>query len=283
MARIRFRKVYLLSIFLGMILLFFDLTIFFGSRFFLPLLIISLIIATLHFWIDFFAENKRQKQIEVVFLEFIRNLAESVKSGVSIPKSIVNVSKKDYRELNPYVQKLANQIEWGITTKKALETFAEDTNNRVIKRSVSIMIEAERSGGDIRDILSSIVDSVVSIKKMRAERKASVYSQIVQGYIIFFVFIAIMLVLQLWLFPKLTGIETASALKAGVAGIGGLLAGTGKFNLDPIFFWLVIIQGFFAGIMIGKFSEGSIKNGLLHSLILMVSAALLITTIKGTI
>ena len=42
-------------------------------------------------------------------------------------------------------------------------------------------------------------------------------------------------------------------------------------------------QGFFAGIMVGKFSEGSLKQGLLHSLILMTTAALIITTAKGGI
>ena len=54
-------------------------------------------------------------------------------------------------------------------------------------------------------------------------------------------------------------------------------------NLDTVFFSLILVQGFFAGIMIGKFSEGTIKQGFLHSLILMTSAALIITTAKGGI
>jgi flagellar protein FlaJ len=239
---------------------------------------------SLHFWIDFFSEQKRQKLIEVMFLEFMRSLVESVKSGVSIPRSIQNVSKKDYAELNPYIKKLAHQIEWGIPTSKAFQTFALDTENKVIRRSVSLIIEAEQSGGDITDILSSVVNSVVDIKKMREERRAQVHSQVVQGYIIYFVFIGIMMALDLWLFPQLAGAGTAGSLKAGAAGLGGVsLGGAGSLEMGPVFFTLIMIQGFFAGIMIGKFSEGTLKTGLLHSLIMMVSAALIVTTLKGGI
>ncbi|MBT6402530.1 type II secretion system F family protein [Candidatus Woesearchaeota archaeon] len=279
MARIKFKTSYLLSIMVGIVIIALDVVFLLKTRLFFPVLILSLLFSSLHFWIDFFSELKRQKIIEIMFLNFTRSLVESVKSGVSIPRSIQNVSKKNYEALNPYVKKLSHQIEWGIPTSKALQTFAEDTGNKVIKRSISLMVEAERSGGDITDILSSVVGSVVSVKKMKEERKAMVHSQVMQGYIIYYVFIGIMLALDLWLFPQL---GQASAASAG--SVGGIsLGGAGSFDLGPVFFTLIMVQGFFAGIMIGKFSEGTLKTGLLHSLIMIVSAALIITTLKGGI
>ncbi|MBT6045127.1 type II secretion system F family protein [Candidatus Woesearchaeota archaeon] len=282
MAKIKFKTSYLLSIMAGIVLIALDVVLLLKTRLFFPVLIITLLLSSLHFWIDFFSELKRQKAIELMFLNFTRSLVESVKSGVSIPRSIQNVSKKNYGPLTPYIQKLAHQIEWGIPTRKALQTFSEDTENKVIKRSISLMVEAEQSGGDITDILSSVVGSVVSIKKMKEERKAMIHSQVVQGYIIYFVFIGIMLALDLWLFPQLG--KTSAASAGSIGGLGGIsLGGAGSFDLGPVFFTLIIVQGFFAGIMIGKFSEGTLKTGLLHSLIMMVSAALIITTLKGGI
>lgn len=264
---------------LGISIIALDVVFLLKTRIFFPVLILALLISSLHFWIDFFREIKRQKQIELLFLNFTRSLVESVKSGVSIPKSIQNVSRKNYGELNPFIKKLANQLEWGIPTRKALITFANDTENKVIQRSVSLIVEAEQSGGDITDILSSVVGSVVSIKKMKEERKTMVHSQVVQGYIIYYVFIGIMMALDLWLFPQLG--KTAGASAGNIGGIS--LGGASSFDLGPVFFSLILIQGFFAGIMIGKFSEGTLKNGLMHSLIMMVSAALIITTLKGGI
>ena len=79
--------------------------------------------------------------------------------------------------------------------------------------------------------------------------------------------------------PKLVGLSSMQG------GLGGSLLGgqASSFNLENVFFSMIMIQGFFAGIMVGKFSEGSLKNGLIHSLILMITSALIMTTIKGTI
>jgi flagellar protein FlaJ len=278
----KFKGIYWLGIFVALALIGADIFFFFKTRWFLPILIVSFSLGWLQFWIDFFREANRQKDIELKFIDFMRSLVESIKSGVSIPRSIRNVAEKDFGSLNPFLKKLANQIEWGSPTRRALTTFSLDTDNKIIKRSVSIIVEAEQSGGDITDILSSVVDSVVNVKKMREERKASVFSQIVQGYIVFFVFIAVMLILQLWLFPKLGSLS--GSIQSGMAGLGGLFQSTGQtYNLNTVFFVLIMIQGFFAGIMIGKFSEGTFKNGLLHSLILMTVAALIVTVVKGTI
>ena len=273
-----FKAKYLAGIIAALIAFAADYYLLFGTRWFYPGIVVCLIIALAWQWIDFINETKRQKEIEIAFLEFSRNLVESVKSGIAIPRAVMYVSNKEYRSLTPYVKKLAGQIELGIPVRKALWTFANDTKNPVIKRSISIMNEAERSGGDIRDVLDSIVSSVLNVKKLKEERRASVYSQVVQGYLVFFIFIAIMLVLELWLFPKLGGIS--GGLETGISG-ENLQAST--IDIDKIFFSLIIIQGFFAGIMIGKFSEGTLKQGLIHSFILMMLAALIVTTAKGGI
>jgi flagellar protein FlaJ len=218
-------------------------------------------------------------------LEFVRALVGSVKSGISVPQAVIHASRKDYGALTPYTTKLANQLEWGIPIHEALITFANDTKNSVIKRSVAIVIEAEQSGGDMEDVLESVTNSVVQVKKIKAERKSSTYSQIVQGYIVFFVFIGIMLLLQVKLFPMLGNISGSLSEGMSASGLGGGVFGQSgeDVNLDNLFFALIMIQALFAGIMVGKFSEGTVKQGLLHSLILMTVSALIVTTVKGGI
>ena len=85
-----------------------------------------------------------------------------------------------------------------------------------------------------------------------------------------------MLVLQLKLLPQISGISQ-------VFSTGGVIAmgSEQRMNLDFIFLSLVEIQGLFAGLVIGKFSEGSIRYGVKHSLILMVSAYLIMKIVGG--
>lgn len=282
---IKFEAKHIAFIILGVLVIIGDFYFFWNTRWFKPVLVIGLVLMTINFLIDFFQENKRQKEIEVKFLEFVRALMETVKSGISIPKAIREVSDEDYGALNPYVKKLANQLQWGFPLHDALVNFAHDTNNRVISKSVSIVTEAEKSGGDMGEVLEAVSNSVFSIKKIKEERKASVYSQMVQGYIIFFVFIAIMLVMQVYLMPKISqlSLDVGTGLGSPLPGtFGG--AGGSKLSeeyMSNLFTYLVLIQGFFAGLLIGKFSEWELKYGVKHALILIIVGYLIISTVKG--
>ena len=61
--------------------------------------------------------------------------------------------------------------------------------------------------------------------------------------------------------------------------VAGLGAGerVSPEKLAQPFFYLLLVQGFFAGLVIGKLSEGNIKAGLKHSFILVVLAILIST------
>ena len=281
--KIKFKPIYLIGISIAMLLLVADFSLFWEERWFFPLLIICINLAWLQFWIDFFLEIKRQKEMEEQFLEFTRSLVSSVHSGIPIPQAVIQVSNDDFGALTPYIKKLANQLRIGIPLNTGLTTFGGDTNNTVIKRAVSIIIKAGESGGYIEDVLQSVSDSVITVKKMKEERKSTTYSQVVQGYIIFFVFIGIVLVLQLQLFPQLTSLTEEEADMGSLSDLLGLGKSTtgGYLNLDNIFFALVLIQGFFSGLVIGKFSEGNWKKGLMHSLVLISAGAFIITLFRG--
>jgi flagellar protein FlaJ len=282
---IKFTVKHALFIIIGVIIIVLDFLIFFkeDSRFFKPILVLAFVIGALQFILDFLKENKRQKEVEQKFLEFSRALVQSVKSGIPIPKAVLEISKEHYGALDPHVKKLANQIEWGFPLHQALLQFSKDTKNPVIKKSISIVIEAEKSGGNMGDVLQAVTDSVFSIKKIKEERRSRAYTQVVQGYIIFFVFIIILLILQIYLIPKISTIS--QDISAGLSGMPFGKGGATEMSIEyinKVAMWLGIIQGFFAGLLIGKFSEGEIKMGIKHSLILMVFGYILTSTF-GTI
>ena len=221
---------------------------------------------------------------EAMFLEFSRNLVESVKSGTPISKSILNIRAKDYGGLNPYIDKLANQISLGIPVKNAFETFARDTGSKTISRAVTIIGESEKAGGQIEDILESVSKSVSQVERLRKERRAAMYTLVVQGYIIFLIFIVIMLVMQFKILPIAAGLGENFGEEGGVGGLGsgfgGLISEGERASPEELsrpFFWLLLVQGLFAGLVIGKLSEGTVRAGLKHSFILLVMALLIST------
>ncbi len=69
--------------------------------------------------------------------------------------------------------------------------------------------------------------------------------------------------------PQLTEIT-----QIGNAGLSGFLgqADIGNVPIERDLFFLVTINGLFGGLIIGKISEGKVKHGLKHWLILMLIA-----------
>ncbi|MFH1409182.1 MAG: type II secretion system F family protein [Nanoarchaeota archaeon] len=292
-----FKRSYWIGIGIGAFILLVDLAVYLGTPWFVPLIVVAVTITWAQYWVDYFLENQRAKLFESKFLEFVRNMTSAVKSGMPISKAIIYVSRTDYGVMTPYVQKLSNQIEWAISMHKALISFGQATRNTVIQRAISTVIEAERSGGNMEDVLESITESLVEIKKIKLTRKANIQGQIIQSYIIYFVFLGVMVIIQNMLIPYLGSIDT---------GIGqGLTQSTG-FNLDntiaidfssvpgfvfSIISWfsslggillvLPLLQGLFAGLVLGKLSEGDMLSGMKHSIVLMTIAFFVMSLSQG--
>jgi flagellar protein FlaJ len=195
-------------------------------------------------------------------------------------------------------------VEWSIPIHKALHNFAKETKNEVIKRSISTVIEAEMSGGNIEDVLETVTNSVIEIKTIKLERKASIHSQLVQSYVIFLVFLGVMVIIQNMLIPYIANIEaqgaatdgafampssaTGSALKTveiDYSSISGFIISMSAWlsSIKGVFLMLAVIQAFFAGLVLGKLSEGDMISGLKHSLILMTVSFFIISLAQGIV
>jgi flagellar protein FlaJ len=84
----------------------------------------------------------------------------------------------------------------------------------------------------------------------------------ITGYIIFFIFIGTLIILQKYLVPTLFAFSSSDIGMSSVEG-------TTKTYSD-IFQWLILIEGFFSGLVVGKMAEGSLLAGLKHSFILII-------------
>ena len=115
---------------------------------------------------------------------------------------------------------------------------------------------------------------MLSSRKWGKERKAAISTLVVQGYIIFFVFMVIVLVMQFYIIPMISGIANVGTLGAGGITTGGTESTT-AIEVSKAFLYLLLIQGFFSGLTIGKLSEGEIKAGIKHSFALMALSFLI--------
>ncbi|MGB9748683.1 MAG: type II secretion system F family protein [Candidatus Woesearchaeota archaeon] len=282
----RIEQRHIFAIISGIVLLVLSIILFRKTIFLSLFITLSIIISLSQFWIDFLNYNKTQKEIEENFPEFVRNFVSGVKSGMPATKAIILAAKEDYEGLTPYVKKLKNQLEWNIPFHKALKNFADSTNNAIIRRAISTVIEAEKSGGNLVSVLTAVTDSLLKIKKIKQERRAAMHAQVLQNYVIFFVFLGIIIIIQVFLIPYLERVGQSSfgtfgttspfnipkVVKINFNSVPDFVNSISLWaiSLNGIFMSLVLIQGLFAGIVTGIMTEGDFRYGIKHSVILMI-------------
>ena len=245
-----------------------------GTKFFFFMMGLGVLIGISPFVFSIINETKMAAEKEEMFLEFSRNLVESVKTGTPISKSIINIKNKSYGVLGKNIKKLANQIELGIPLSTALQTFSKDVNNKTISRALVLIGQAERAGGDIGEILEAVAGAVSMSDRLKKEQKAAISNLVVQGYIIFFVFIIIILVMQFKIVPMVSGISGSEVIGSIGLGVGGGMAITPE-EISNAFLSLLLLQGLFSGLTIGKLAEGNMKAGIKHSFALMLMSFLI--------
>jgi flagellar protein FlaJ len=212
----------------------------------------------------FYTRYTTRREVEQRFVGYILDLADSINSGMTLPMALEHCSRRDYGALTPLANELNAQVNWGIPFDKALRNFAMGTGSRSVRRSVTTVIETYKVGGDISDTLAAVSRSMLTIEKLDKERRSSVYSQMVMLYLIFFVFIGILIIMQVSLIPVLSP-ETIGGIALTAPGVAVPVE-----LYTETFIYFIIIQGFFAGLAIGKMAEGSVPAGLKHSIILIM-------------
>ena len=219
-----------------------------------------------------YLKYRKLKVVEAMFPAFLRDFIELMRGGMTIEQAMKNLRKNDYKELNPYIKKMAAQLDWGIPVEKVLMNFAKSTKSKMIQRTISSVIESHRFGGNLTDTLEALSNASVEVQRLKAERVMYLYSQVTTGYIIFFVFLGVMIAMGKFLIPSLTTISVEGVTSAPKESLIG--------EYKNLFRNLILIQGIFAGLSVGKMAEGKMISGVKHSLIMVVVGLIIFTLVS---
>ena len=209
----------------------------------------------------YYREYTRLRHIEEYFPIFLRDFVEAVRGGLTVPLAFKAVSKNDYKELTPYIKKIAARLEWGVPIDDALLSFGKEVRSKMISRIVASVVEAHKFGGNIADTFQSLSNVAIEIDRLRKERISYLQAQIITGYIIFFVFLGVIIGIERFLLPSLSQASNVALSTTGSQTQPTDLASFFK----NLFRDLIIIQGVLSGLAVGKLGEGSLLAGLKHS------------------
>lgn len=229
-------------------------------------LVFAFLVATGTFGIYEHLRIRRVRKIDDRFPDFVRDLAESRRAGMTFTKAILYASKGNYGVLTPEIKKISQQISWGSSVEEALSSFASRVNTKLIRRTISLIIEASRSGGGVADVLDAASKDAREIRLLDRERRSSMMAYVSVIYVGMGVFLLIIVVLGGTFIPAMTG-QGSTSLQAGTLGGAG---GINKSNIMPIFFATTFFQSIGMGLVTGVFEEGNVLSGVKHVFIMCV-------------
>ncbi len=215
------------------------------------------------------AKQRRISKIEDRLPDFLRDVAEAGRFGMTLSDAIVVASNGRYGLLTEEIKKMASQLEWGVPVATALRLFEERVPTPLTQRVVSIVTRANEAGGSVADVLTMVAHDTREAQLSDQSRKISMMTYVTVIYISFFVFIVTIYIMAAVFLPQM--ITAGEGISH--SGLGSSGAVTLEFTFVPILFLAflvaVIVHAVGDGIMAGVLYNGRIAEGLQHATIML--------------
>jgi len=191
---------------------------------------------------------------------FLRDLTETRKTGLSPESCISNLSKRDYGAFSKELKKMSSDIGWGIPMRNVIMDFVKKTKSWMSQIVMFLLLEAVDVGGGTISMIESLARFNNMTQEVEKEKKMSVRPYMIMPY-----FAAILLVattLMMLIFTTQTvdmGLETSTAAN----------------NLEELkltFTVSMVTHCYLIGLVAGKISEESLAAGFKHAAALVVIA-----------
>lgn len=235
------------------------------------LLMLTIVGTALPLGVYLHRQNRAVDLVEARLPDFLNDLAETRRAGLTLTASLQSAASSDYGALSPEIRKMADQVSWGIPFTTALAQFAGRVKTSLVQRSCFLIIEAAKTGGSVADILKAAARDAYEIKALQSERRTTMMTYLIVLYVVFFVFLTVIAVMQTQFIPHVIAANEAVATQGAQSPFGG---GTGlqQASITASYYDALMVQAIGNGIVAGVLSEGRITAGLRHVAIMALAA-----------
>jgi len=201
--------------------------------------------------------QKTKNSMEQGVANFLRDLTEVRKTGLSPEKCIESLSKRDYGAFSRELRKISTDISWGIPIKQVITDFMRRTKSWMVQIVMFLLVETIDVGGGTIGMIDSLARFNNMTQEVEKEKKMSVRPYVMMPYLA-----AILLVATTVMMMNLT---------TGIT-VPGTAAQGPDVLMQTVFLCSVIFHSYLIGIVAGKISDDSVASGFKHAAILVIIA-----------
>jgi archaeal flagellar protein FlaJ len=213
-----------------------------------------------------FNNNMWKKQVDQNIPRLLKDLTESVRSGMTLPRAVEDASQRDYGPVSKELERAISMLSLGANFEDTLMFLAKRLRRPVALRMCTILVEAQKTGGKLLEVLDTSVALFSSLNSFIEEEKNNMKPYMMTIYMATLTFLIIsFIMLHQFLAPLAAASVNASSAQSG------LLSGVYDINYyASLLFWGALLESIFGGLVVGKIVYRDLTAGLSHSLILMI-------------
>jgi flagellar protein FlaJ len=202
----------------------------------------------------------RKSSIERGIANFLRDLTEVRKTGLSPERCIETLSDRDYGAFSKEMKKMSSDLSWGVPMRKVIMDFVHRTKSWMSQVVMFLLLEAIDVGGGTIAMIETLARFNNTTQEVEKEKRMNC-----RPYMLIPYFAAILLVAT----TLMTLIFTTQTVS-----MAGPTAGNAPDIdfLTLIFTVSVITHCYLIGLVAGKISEESLAAGFKHSALLVIIA-----------
>jgi len=214
-----------------------------------------------------YVEAKKKKDVEDHLPDFLREISSSTASGMTVFDAIASAANAEHGRLTAELKRMSAQLSWGIPVKQVLDNFAKRINTDAVKRMAVTINKALEIGGNTSAVFEAAAKEIDQSKRVEMQRKAemSMYSIVI--FISFFVFLAVILIIDNTIFQAIFDLQDQMAGQS----IGNMrIAHIDHDLLKNTFFSFVMVQSIGGGLLGGFMMDGRLSSGVRFGFILVL-------------
>jgi len=210
-------------------------------------------------------EIKKKKEIQDRLPGFLVEIGDSLSTGMTVFEAIKVAEKGHYGTLTPEIKKMKAQLSWDTAMKDVFYDFATRMKSAIIQRIVIAIEKGLMMGGNTPKIFKAAAGEVDQVNQIENQRKASmsIYSLVI--ILCFFIFLAIILILNETIFTSFFELQSGQVERLeGIINLSVVDPMMLKYSL----YSFVFVQSIGAGVLAGFMMDGKLSSGIRYSCIL---------------
>jgi flagellar protein FlaJ len=212
-----------------------------------------------------YREIKRKKEIQDRLPEFLVEIGDSLSTGMTIFEAIKTAEKGHYGELKPEIKQMKTKLSWNVSIKEAFTDFAAKMKSAIIERVVVTINKGVFMGGSTPKIFKAAAREVHQVNQLEDQRKKNMSIYTIVILLCFFVFLAIVLILNNTIFTSFFDMQSIQGNNIGPVLTMDLVDPT---QLHYVLYSFVFVQSIGAGLLAGFMMDGNLASGVRYSCIL---------------